>query len=298
MKGWKIAATAGALLVAGGIGAAVGPVAHGQSRVKVQPSRALEILTGGNRIGVSIRDMEEADAKAGKGLSSGVLVEGVSPDSPAEKAGIRKGDVIAEFDGERVRSVRQLTRLVQETPSGRSVQATLVRDGQRTNVTVTPRESNRFRFEGLEDSDFGGDLRYRIAPRPPVPPSSPSPPLPPAPPSVWNFDGFLGRSSSRLGITVSPLSSQLAEYFGAKEGVLVTSVADESAAAKAGLKAGDVITSFNGSAVDEPADLRRRIQDMNDEDEFTIAVLRDRKSLTLKGKADRPERRRTGRSIL
>jgi serine protease Do len=302
MKGWKIATTAGALLIAGGIGAAVAPVGHGQSRVaRVQSPRALEVLTGGNRIGVSIRDMEEADVKAGKGLSSGVLVEDVSPDSPAEKAGIRKGDVIAEFDGERVRSVRQLTRLVQETPSGRDVQAALVRDGQRTNVTVTPRESNRFSFEGLEDfGEIGRDLRYRLAPRPPVPPARPSTPVPPVPPvpPAWNFDELFGRTSGRLGITVGALSSQLAEYFGAKDGVLVTSVADDSAAAKAGLKAGDVITSFNGSAVDEPADIRRRIQDLNEGDEFTIAVLRDRKPVTLKGKVERTERRRTVRSIL
>ena len=80
---------------------------------------------------------------------------------------------------------------------------------------------------------------------------------------------FFPRGSGRLGITVDNLSPQLAEYFGTKEGVLVTSVQDDSAGAKAGLKAGDVITSVNGSAIDDPAELRRRLQNVDEGEEFT-----------------------------
>ena len=114
---------------------------------------------------------------------------------------------------------------------------------------------------------------------------------------VWDFDGLIGRSG-RLGISIDSLSPQLAEYFGTKEGVLVSSVSDNSAAAKAGLKAGDVITNFNGSTINDPQDMRRRIQSLNDGDEFTVTVMRDRKPVTLKGKAESPERRRTSRTIL
>ncbi|MGH9371889.1 MAG: PDZ domain-containing protein [Vicinamibacterales bacterium] len=299
MKGWKLAALAAALTAAAGAGAAVAPVAHGQTKlVRAQSPLAIQVLKGGSRIGISIRDIEQADEKTAKGASGGVVVEEVAADSPAETAGIRKGDVIVEFDGERVRSARQLTRLVQETPAGRSVPAALVRDGQRTSVTVTPREGNRFDFERFEDfGEWARDLPYRIAPAPPKAAVPPKPPAPPSPPSVWSFGKMLD-SSSRLGVTLQSLSSQLAEYFGTKEGVLITSVADNSAASKAGLKAGDVITSFNGSPVDEPADVRRRIQDLDDGAAFTIEVMRDRKTVTVKGKAERPERRRTERTIL
>ena len=300
MTGWKMAALVAALIAAAGIGAAVAPVADAQAKiVRTQSPRAVEIFAGGSRIGVTIRDVEDADTKGKAGASSGVIVESVADDSPATKAGIRKGDTIVEFDGERVRSVRQLTRLVQETPAGRTVSAVLLRDGQRTTVSVTPADSGRFSFdldERFSDlRDMAQDFRYRTVPRPPAPPAAPgrpAPPAPPAPPSVWNFDGLLGRSS-RLGVTLDSLSSQLAEYFGTKRGVLVTSVYDDSVAAKAGLKAGDVITSFNGSAVDEPADVRRRIQDLEDGAEFAIEVMRDRKPVTLKGKMERSERRRT-----
>ena len=307
MNRWKTAAVVAVVVSAAAVGAALAPPAHGQTRVaRVQGSRALEVLTGGSRIGVSIRDVEEGDTKNPKGVNAGVLVEEVSTDSPAEKAGIRKGDVIVEFDGERVRSVRQLTRLVQETAAGRTVAAILQRDEQRTTVSVTPRDDSSFSFRGFEDlGDWGGEFRYRLAPRaippapptPPSPPNRPTPPTPPSPPMVWDFDGMLGRAG-RLGISIDSLSPQLAEYFGTKDGVLVTSVSDDSVAAKAGLKAGDVITSFNGGTVSEPQDLRRRIQNLDDGDEFTIGVMRDKKTITLKGKAERTDRRRSFRTIL
>jgi serine protease Do len=298
MKRWKIAVLGAAMAIAAGAGAALAPVAHGQSKVvRTQGPRALDILTGGARIGVSIRDLEQADAKEVKGAATGVLVEDVSADSPAARAGMRKGDVIVEFDGERVRSARQLTRLVQETPAGRGVPAVLLRDGQRTNVTVTPEEGNRFTFERFHElEEMARDLPSRIAPPPPVPPAPRSPDAPPPPPSVWRFEELLGRN--QLGVTVGSLSSQLAEYFGVKQGVLVTSVNDDSAAAKAGLKAGDVITSLNGATVDEPSDVRRQIQSLKDGEEFTIVVMRDRKPVTLKGKTERTERRRTTRTVL
>ena len=300
MKMWKTAAVVAIAVAAAGVGAALAPTAHGQTRpraVKVQSNRTFEMLTGGSRIGVSIREVDEGDAKSAKGATAGVVVEDVSTDSPASKAGIRKGDVIVEFDGEKVRSVRQLTRLVQETPTGRSVPAVLLREGQRTTVTVTPADGGRFSFEGLDDlADWGREFKYRIAPRIVTPPAPPAPPNPPTPPS-FVFDGLLNRAT-RLGISIDSLSPQLAQYFGTKDGVLVTSVTDDSPAAKAGLKAGDVITGFNGNTIGDPSELRRRIQSLGDGDEFTIAAMRDRKPVTLKGKVERTERRRTSRTIL
>ena len=297
MNMWKTAAVAAVAVAAVGAGAALAPPVQGQTRtVRVQAPRALEVLTGGSRIGVSIRDLETGDTKTAKGATAGVLVEDVSTDSPADKAGIRKGDVVVEFDGERVRSVRQLTRLVQETPAGRTVNAILQRDGQRTTVSVTPRDDSSFSFRGFEDlGDWARDLRYKVAPRAITPPRPPAPPTPPTPPMVG--DGLLGRAG-RLGISIDSLSPQLAEYFGTKDGVLVTSVSDDSAGARAGLKAGDVITSFNGTTINEPQDLRRRLQNLDDGDEFTIAVMRDKKPLTLKGKAESTDRRRSFRTIL
>ena len=71
-----------------------------------------------------------------------------------------------------------------------------------------------------------------------------------------------------------------------KDGVLVKSVNESSAAAKAGLKAGDVITSFDGGTINTSADLRRRSERLEAGDEFTLGVVRDRKPLSLKGKLE------------
>lgn len=300
MKVWKTAALSGALLAAAATGAAFFPPAHAQGPARA--ARAIEVFGRGSQIGITIRDVEEADAKTSKMTTpSGVVIEEVREDSPAAKAGLKKGDIVVEFDGERVRSVRQFTRLVQETPSGRKTQTTVMRDGQRVNLTVEPRESDGLNVfaDGKNLSflqDFANGYAFDI-PRPDalVPPA---PPKPPAPPALPNFDTFVWRSGNVLGITVGDLSDQLAQYFGTKEGVLVTSVADNSAASKAGVKAGDVITSFNGSEVTTPSDLRRRIQRLEDGDEFTVGVIRDKKAMTLKGKAETTRPKSTYRSIV
>jgi serine protease Do len=298
----KTAALAAVLVGTAAFGAAVTPVAHGQSTTpraaRIAP-RAIDIMGGrGSQIGVSIRDVDEEDLKTAKlNAHSGIVIEDVTTDSPAEKAGIKRGDVIVEFDGERVRSVRQFTRLVQETPGGRKVQAAVVRSGQKMTVTVEPREGDGFQFFSSRNGtgvfqDFGRTFSMPV----PVPPAPPAPPATPFPPA---FE-YLWRTGDSLGITVGDLSPQLGEYFGTKEGALVTSVTDESPAAKMGLKAGDVITSFNGATVETPAELRRRTQRVEDGDEFTIGIVRDKKAMTLKGKAEprRDRRRTTVRSII
>jgi serine protease Do len=291
MKRTKSALLGTVVIVAGGLGALMAPVAHGQTAARTVAPRAIEVFGGGgSQIGVSIREVEQNDNRGG------VLIDEVTTDSPADKAGIKKGDLVVEFDGERVRSVRQFTRLVQETPAGRKIAATLMRDGQRVNVTVEPRESRGFNVFGEGGGDFGG--AFPAPPAPPSVPARPAPPAPPAPPFGPDIQSFIWRSGNSLGMTVSDLSSQLAAHFGAKNGVLVTSVSDASAAAKAGVKAGDVITSVNGSDVADPSDLRRRLQRMESGDEFTLGVVRDRKSLTVTGKAESARARRTYRSAV
>ena len=192
-------------------------------------------------------------------------------------------------DGERVRSARQFTRLVQETPDGRTVKIAVLRNGQKQTVDATPEEGrNAWNFQidgdqirreierGLRDLprepfDFRYDDRgprrfeYRLPER------------------VMPFMGSRGR----LGVSVQSLTPELEEYFGAKNGgVLVSSVAQDSAAAKAGIKAGDVITSINGDPVSDTGDLMRELDGATGE--LTIVVLRDRKELTLKATLTRP----------
>jgi len=247
--------------------------------------QAVRVLGGsGSQIGVSIRDLNADELK--RKTDVGVVVEDVETDSPAQKAGLKAGDIVVEFDGERVRSARQFMRLVQETPAGRPVSVAVSRDGQRVPLTVQPRTGGSFRFfDGSSDS---------VPAMPKI-----------APPMVLKRDAFppsfeyLVGGSGQLGVSVSELSPQLSEYFGTKEGVLVTTVRDNSNASRAGLKAGDVITSLNGGTVTTAADLRRRAQRLEGGDEFTLAIVRDRKPMTLKGKVEPPKTpRSTTRTVV
>ena len=87
------------------------------------------------QLGVTVRDIDPADNKqAGQ---SGALITSVQPGSAAAAAGLQTSDLVVEFDGERVRSARQFARLVQETPPGRAVNASLLRDGRKQQVSLT-----------------------------------------------------------------------------------------------------------------------------------------------------------------
>jgi serine protease Do len=303
-KASMTAAFAAAIVVGVGIGAAVAPVAHGQSR-GMWSEPLVQVFGGGSYIGVSVRDADAEDAKTAKlQAPAGVVIDSVREGSPAEKAGLKAGDVIVEFDGERVRSTRQFTRLVQETPAERQVQTVVMRAGQRTTVTVQP-TSPEARWESLLDSDH--TFAYRLAPRPapvpPSPPAAPRAPRAPRPPDVVeafpHLERFFYSSSGRLGIQVQGLSDQLGTYFGTEDGVLVTSVTDNSAAAKAGLMAGDVIVAINGTAVNTSGELSQRVQELGESQEFTLDIVRDKKKQTLKGKLEpRPQRRWTTATII
>jgi serine protease Do len=287
MTGW-IAATAASAL----IGVTAGPLMYGQSMELRDSgdalSRVIELTQGApfaggsSQLGVSVRDVEDADLKSGKAGAPGVVIDDVETASPAEKAGFKAGDIVVEFDGDRVRSTRQFVRLVQETPSGRQVSVVVARDGQRVTLSVQPREGNTVRyFDGWNDFKFQTLPKLKAAPVP------------------LKRGEFLFAIPGRLGISVDDLSPQLADYFGTKDGVLVTSVTDNSNASKAGLKAGDVITSVDGQTIASASDLRTRTQRLESGSEFTLGVVRDKKTMTLKGKMEQaPSPRRVMRTIL
>src|SRR5260370_1169069 len=149
----------GALIVMVLAGVATPGGARARSRARLPPVR--EVAGGGAYIGVRVRDGDASSPNAG------VVIEDVAKDGPAEKAGMKAGDVIAEFDGERVRSSLQFTRLVRETPEGRSVQAALSRAGQRIPGTVTP-----------ERSTFGDGFGMRLVNRPRARLGAPAAPAP------------------------------------------------------------------------------------------------------------------------
>jgi membrane-associated protease RseP (regulator of RpoE activity) len=276
----------------------------------IQDEPLMAVLGGGPRLGIRIRDLAKEDvAKFKLPSQNGVAVEEVTRESAAEKAGVKAGDVVVQFDGENVRSAAQLTRLVRETAAGRTVKMGVVRDGKRLDLDVAPAEAGDVfnlaiageKVPGLEKHletvpERGQVYRFeRRLPEPgqPMPPGGAfrwrqGVPLPPPEGDVLQWFGDGGApgnftfmpSRGRLGVNVQELTPDLAAYFGVKDGLLVNSVQADTPAARAGIKAGDVIGTVNGKAVTTPDELIKELADK--EGEVALGVTRDKKPLPLK----------------
>lgn len=224
-------------------------------------------LQGGTFLGVHAEDVtKENMGTYGMGDVRGVGVTDIVKDSPAEKAGLRKGDVILAFNGEPVTSTRKLHRLVSESSPDQTARLTISRGGSQQEVSVTLGKRNA-------NTIFNGKMREDIKQK--------IEQFKKDMPKIKSGDGgtwvFSTGSYRRIGISTQTLTKQLADYFGVSEGILVTSVNENSAAAKAGLKAGDVITSADGEKVGSAGDLSRAIN-KKQEGPITLTVVRDRSS--------------------
>lgn len=136
-----------------------------EPRVGTWAPRVFSLEARGSQLGVTVQDLEPADL-AGP-VSGGVRIEDVQPDRAAARAGLQPGDIVTAFDEERVRSTRQFSRLVQETPDGRTVAVDILRAGQAQTLQVTPEpRTDAFRYEDLEPHLRELEPRMReLAPR-------------------------------------------------------------------------------------------------------------------------------------
>ena len=233
------------------------------------------MIDGGAFLGVGTEDISKENlARYGMREVRGVGVTQVIKDSPAEKAGLKKDDVILRFDGESVTSTRKLSRLVNESSADQTVRITISRGGgeQEVSATLTKPRLGNLLGASIRDDIFKGiengfpQIRQKGWPQAQSGDA----------PFVFAFGG--GR---RIGVSTQPLTRQLADYFGAKDGgVLITSVSENSPAAKAGLKAGDVITAIDGEKIDSSGDITRSINKKQD-GEISLTILRDRNTRTI-----------------
>jgi serine protease Do len=184
-----------------------------------------------SKLGVGIQPVT-ADMAASLGLSQarGAIVTQVEPGSPAERAGIRRGDVITAYNGTPVTDGNSLRNQVARTSPGAEANVTVWRDNREQQFKVTVSELTA---EKKETGDAGEGA------------------------------GPNAKSGGKLGITVEPLTPALASRLGVQsgtKGVVVTSVDDDGPAADAGLRQGDVIEEINRRPVNTPAELTAALQ--------------------------------------
>ena len=217
--------------------------------------------TGGSYLGVNLAEIDSARARELKLKEpSGVEITRVEEGSPAEKAGLKPNDVVLEYNGLRVEGMEQFGRLVRETPGGREVKLVISRSGATQTVMAT--------VGARKVRAFGGSIKDML-------PDMPEIRMPDMPQmfSVWR--------SPVLGVEAEALGSQLAAFFGVKEGVLVRSVLKDSPAEKAGIKAGDVITKVDGAAVTTPNELSSAVHAAASKKSFAIELMREHREMSV-----------------
>ncbi len=218
------------------------------------------IAGGGSYIGVMMQEIDSERAKALKlHEEGGVEITLVEPDSPAEKAGLKVGDVVLKYNGQRVEGMQQFARLVRETPAGREVKIDITRGGapQTVTVRVAQRKVQRPEFGELSPMPERFDIHLPDLPR-----------------------GFMTLRSAVLGVEAESIDGQLAQYFGVKEGVLVRSVSKGSSAEKAGIRAGDVIERIEDARVATPSDISGRLRTLHGKS-ASVVLMRDHKEMTV-----------------
>lgn len=245
---------------------------------------------GGSYLGVETQEVNHDNfGKFGLRDVRGVAVEKVMDNSPAQAAGLQNGDVIVRFNGEEVTSTRKLTRLVGEVAPDHQAKVSVLRNGREQDLTVTmgKRPTPTFQNGNFEFNfpNVPGKVEIPNMPNMPAFPNMGEMPKIQMAPGNGENDMYVWRSGSsrQIGVSVSPITKQLGDYFGVTggTGLLINTVRENSPASKAGLKAGDVITEVNGKAVKGNFDLIQAISEKNEGD-VELTIIRDRQIQTLR----------------
>jgi serine protease Do len=201
-------------------------------------------------IGVRIQDVTD-DVAEGLGMdhATGAFIAGLTADGPAAKAGIKEGDIVVEFDGKKVDTMRALPRLVADTPPGNTVDVTVMRDGKEITlkIDVGLLEDEPVKKASLTTGDQPDD-------------SAPPP----------------DDAAQMFGLTLGAITDEARKDFSidsSVEGVLVTAVEPGSEAAEKSLKPGEVIVQVSQQDVSTAEEVTARIEELKSEGRRTVMLL-------------------------
>jgi serine protease Do len=247
-----------------------------------------DVFAGGSYLGVQTQEItRENFSKYGLNEVRGVGVEKVMENSPAAQAGVRDGDVIVRFNGEEITSTRKFMRLISEVAPDHQARLTILRGGSESEISVTVGKRPSPRFENgvfeMRMPPVVGEMPMKI--QVPLTPRVGQTPQVRVMPQVGelNRDFLMLRGGRQIGAGLMPLTKQLADYFGVGEGtgLLINDVRADSPAAKAGLRAGDVIVEVEGREVKGMGDFIRAIGEKKEGD-VNLTIVRDRNRQTVR----------------
>lgn len=236
------------------------------------------------------------DARAtelGLKKAEGVYIQNVVPGGPADKAGVKSGDVILEINGTEIVNGEHFRTILGKSEPGSQLKLTIFRDKKKQNISVTTeaRGQQQAYAYGLGQSGqiFSEEQRKQIEKEMRKAAKESEKAMKEYSKAFKGSENALREAelltyafhdAGRLGVSTQSLSDQLSTYFGVKGGVLVTEVESGSAAEKAGVKAGDCITAINGVAINDTKDLRQELRKA-ESGNVSLTVVRDKQTLTL-----------------
>jgi len=197
-------------------------------------------------LGVKIQQVTQ-DIADSLGLkdASGAMVAGVNDGGPADKAKIKGGDIILKFNGQDVKDMHTLPRIVADADVGKQVPVVLWRDGKEVTIQATLAEKPD--DATLAAADQGGKA-----------------------------DTTKPTDIAGLGIKIAPISQDLKDKFqlnADQKGVVITDVSPGSTAADRGLKPGDVIIEVQQGEVTSPEDVQKRVEAARKADRKFVLML-------------------------
>jgi S1-C subfamily serine protease len=222
------------------------------------------------RIGVVVRS--DASPETDK---VGAKIEGVTPGGPADKAGLKVGDIITKFNGTSLADVKAEDE--DASGPGRKLVELARRLQPNDTVRVEFRRGSDTKQATLVAADMGGKFQMEM-------PGSPEIPWVPMP----GMDHFEMFGSPWGDLELVSLNSDLGEYFGTKDGVLVVKAPTDSTLP---LKGGDVITSIGGRKPANPSHAMRILRSYEKGETVSIEILRKQKRMTLSWKVPAREDR-------
>jgi PDZ domain len=265
----RIAALAVCLMLPAASGAQEAPRARTPSRprVRVESGPYSVFAFGDNRGRIGVIVDTRANATGDK---VGARIDGVTPGGPAEKAGLKVGDIITRFNGTALGGVKpededdsgpgmKLIDLARELDPGDTVQVEYRRGSESRKATITAEDLGGSAWAGT----MPGMREFNMMPRMRMGPGD-------------DFEFAFGRPWG--GIELVKLNPDLGAYFGAREGVLVVSAPRDSTLA---LKGGDVITAIGARKPASPEQAMRILRSYDPGDTVTINVLRNKKTATV-----------------
>ncbi len=246
------------------------PAGVAQQPRTARPATDIILQKDMSYLGIGVQDVDSERAKTLKMKEErGAEITSVDHDTPAEKAGIKPGDVVLEFNGTPIQGIEQLQRMVRDTPPGRTVKLQIWRNGAPLSLNATVGQR-----KGMWMETPSGEFSV------PMPPNPATAPMAPA----VNMPGIIAMMpSGMLGIQGEPLAQepQFAEFMGVKDGVLVKAVNRNSAAEHAGIKAGDVIVKVDDTHVSTSSDITSTLRAAHGKRSFTLTLVRNKKEMPL-----------------